>query len=98
MSALSAKAAAGDIIVVQDFTFDAPKTKAFLNVLKNLKADGGRSLTVTGDHDKTLYMSCRNLPNAEIISAKDLNTYQVVKAGKVLIAESAVTALVSNHE
>jgi large subunit ribosomal protein L4 len=95
-SALSAKAAAGHIIIVEDFTFDAPKTKAFVSVLKSLNADTGRSLTVTGDHDKTLYMSCRNIENAEIVNAKDITTYQVVKAGKVLIAESAVAVLIEN--
>ncbi len=97
MSALSAKAASGNIIVFEDFTFDAPKTKSFANVLKALKADTSRSLTVTGQHDKTLYLSCRNIENAEITTAKDLNTYQVVKAGKVLIALSAVNQLVENH-
>jgi large subunit ribosomal protein L4 len=92
-SALSAKAAAGQIVVVEDFTFDAPKTKQFIKVLNSLKASEGRSLTVTGAHDKMLYMSCRNIENAEIITAQDLNTYQIVKAGKVVLSVSALNAL-----
>lgn len=92
-SALSAKVKSGDLIVVEDFTFDAPKTKAFIGVLSSLKADAGRSLTVTGNYDQMLYLSCRNVPNAEIITAQDLNTYQVMKAGKLVISESAVPVL-----
>jgi large subunit ribosomal protein L4 len=92
-SALSAKAKSGDIIVVEDFTFDAPRTKSFLSVLNSLNANEGRSLTVTGGYDKTLYMSCRNIQKAEIIAAKDLNTYQLLKAGKIVISVSALSAI-----
>jgi large subunit ribosomal protein L4 len=93
-SALSVKAKAGDLIIVEDFTFDAPKTKQFIAILTNLNANAGRSLTLTGEYNKTLYMSCRNIEHAEIVVAKDVNTYQLIKAGKVVIAESAVTALI----
>jgi large subunit ribosomal protein L4 len=92
-SALSVKAAAGQIVVVEDFTFDAPKTKQFIKLLNSLKVSDGRSLTVTGAHDKTLYMSCRNIENAEIITAQDLNTYQIMKAGKVVLSVSALSVL-----
>lgn len=89
-SALSAKAKDGNIIVVEDFKFDAPKTADFRNILAALKADAKRSLTVLGGYDKTLYLSCRNLPNAEITPAQDLNTYQILKANNIVIAESAI--------
>ncbi len=89
-SALAAKALDGAIMVIEDFTFDAPKTSAFKNILSALQLTGKRTLTVLGDYDKTLYLSCRNLPLTEMAPAKDLNTYQIMKAAKIVIAESAV--------
>ncbi|TNE64828.1 MAG: 50S ribosomal protein L4 [Bacteroidetes bacterium] len=88
-SALSAKAKAGSIIVVEDFTFEQPQTKAFNAILQALNA-AKKSLTVTGEHNKELYLSCRNLPNADIAPAKDLNTYQIMRAGTLILAESAI--------
>ena len=95
-SALSAKAASGAIMVVEDFTFDAPKTKAFHNMLLALNVADKRSLTVTGAYDKMLYLSCRNIDKAEIAPATDLNTYQIMKAGTLVISESAVVAIAEN--
>lgn len=89
-SALSAKAKAGSIIVVEDFTLEQPKTKDFRAFLNALNVADKKPLTVTGDYDKTLYLSCRNLPQAEITPAKDLNTYQIVRAGTLILAESAI--------
>lgn len=89
-SALSAKAKDGSIVVVEDFTFDAPKTASFRNILTALKASEKRSLTVLGAYDKTVYLSCRNLPKAEIMPAQDLNTYQILKANSIVITESAI--------
>ena len=100
-SALSAKAGAGDIMIVEDFTFDAPKTRELVGVLANLKLQNQKVLLVTGDHDLTLHLAGRNIPGAEVMEAKDINTYQVLKAGKVLLSESAVspiTLMLSNAQ
>ena len=95
-SALSAKAAAGNIMVVEDFKLDAPKTKDFQNILNALKVADKKPLTVLSDYDKTLYLSCRNIEKASIAPAADLNTYQIMQAGAVVIAESAIEIIKEN--
>lgn len=95
-SALSAKAKAGNIIVVEDFTLESPKTKEFRNILSALKVADKKPLTVTGDYDKTLYLSCRNIEKASIAPATDLTTYQIMQAGAVVIAESAIEKIKEN--
>jgi large subunit ribosomal protein L4 len=95
-SALSAKAKAGNIIVVEDFTLESPKTKEFRNILSALKVADKKPLTVTGDYDKTLYLSCRNIEKASIAPATDLTTYQIMQAGAVIIAESAIEKIKEN--
>lgn len=89
-SALSAKAQAGNIVVVEDFNFETPRTKDFSALLRALNLGDKKTLTVTGAYDKTLYLSCRNLPQAEIAPATDLNTYQIMRAGALVLAESAI--------
>ncbi len=89
-SALSAKARAGNIIVVEDFTFELPKTRDFRNFLLALQVADQKPLTVTGEYNNILHLSCRNLPQAEVAPAKDLNTYQIMRAGKLILAESAI--------
>ena len=89
-SALSAKAKAGSIIVVEDFVFELPKTQEFRNILLALQVADKKPLTVTGEYNNTLYLSCRNLPQADITPAKDLNTYQIMRAGAIVLAESAI--------
>jgi len=95
-SALSAKAQAGTIVVVEDFTLESPKTKDFLNILNALKVADKKPLTVLGDYNKTLYLSCRNIEKASIAPAKDLNTYQIMQAGAVVITESAIEKIIEN--
>lgn len=88
-SALSLKAANGGIKVIEDFTFDAPKTKEFNKVLSNLELEG-RTLMVIGDYDKNLLLSSRNLARTGVVVASDLNTYQIMKAKTLIVAESAI--------
>jgi large subunit ribosomal protein L4 len=95
-SALSAKAKAGAVVVVEDFTFDAPKTKQFQAILAALKVADKKPLTVLSAYDKTLYLSCRNIEKASIAPATDLNTYQIMQAGTVVIAESAIAKIKEN--
>ena len=97
-SALSAKAQSGAIVVVEDFSFDSPKTSAFLDILRSLNVADKKPLTVLGEYDKTLYLSCRNLEKAVIAPATDLNTYQIMNAGAVIITESAVQKITENCE
>ena len=97
-SALSAKAQAGSIMVVEDFSFEAPKTSAFLEILRSLNVADKKPLTVLREYDKTLYLSCRNLEKASIAPASDLNTYQIMNAGTVVITESAVQMIKENCE
>ena len=92
-SALSSKAAEGGILIVEDFTFDAPKTSQFASVLQNLSLSGNKVLFVTAELDKTLYLSGRNLPKTKIMEAKDLNTYDVLNAKKIVLAESSIRTL-----
>lgn len=95
-SALSAKAQAGNIIVVEDFTFDAPKTQAFYQILRSLNVAEQKPFTILGAYDKNVYMSCRNLAKAGIAPASDVNTYQILNAGKLILVESAIEKLTEN--
>lgn len=89
-SVLSAKANDGNILVVEDLSFDAPKTKDFLNVLSSLKVADEKTLFVTPDYNKEVYLSSRNLPKSQVVSAADLNTYEIINASKLVLVEGAV--------
>lgn len=91
VSALSYKAKENSILVVEDFTLDAPKTKEYVAFKKNLNiAEGTRSLLVLPGVDKNLYLAARNLQRTELVSAADINTYGVLKAKTLVIFESAL--------
>lgn len=92
-SVLSAKAQENSIIVVEDFTFDAPKTAQYRGMLESFKVSGKKSLVMIADHDKNVSLSGRNIPNSEVIKATDFNVYQVLNATTVLISESAVNKI-----
>lgn len=89
-SALSSKAADGNVIVIEDFSFDKPHTKSYVNILKSLNIGSKRSLHVIRDYDKTMLLSMRNVQRAELAVVNDLNTYQILKAGKLIFSEGAV--------
>ncbi len=93
ISALSAKAAKNEIIVVEDFTFDSPKTKEFIGVLNNLSAGGKKSLLVLNDYDNNLYLSSRNIAKSSVVNAKDLNTYEILNAQSLILSEGSVNKL-----
>lgn len=92
-SALSAKAQADAIIVVEDLNFDAPKTKEFVNFAKNIKVAGKRTVFVLANENKNVYLSARNVKGADVQSISGLNTYRVLNAGVVVFAESALSAI-----
>lgn len=89
-SALSAKAAEGSIVVVEDFNFEAPKTKEFVNFTKNLKLEGSKILVVLASQNKNVYLSARNIQNVNIMTASQLNTYSILNNKVIVMAESAV--------
>lgn len=92
-SALTVKAHDGQITVVENFTFEAPKTKAFIKMANDLKLEGKKILVVTTTPDNNLYLSLRNVPNAKMVSAKDLNTYTVMNHNALVLTEEAVNTL-----
>lgn len=92
-SALSYQAKENGIIVVQDFTLEAPKTKDFLNIVKNLKVEGKKVLVVLPTEDKNVYLSARNLKEAQVMGAANINTYKILNADAVIIAESSLETI-----
>ena len=92
-SALSYKAQENAIVVVEDFTFEAPKTKEFVNVAKNLKVDGRKMLVVLPEVNKNVYLSARNLQRTEIMTASALNTYKVLNADVLVVTENSLKAI-----
>ncbi|MDF1694714.1 MAG: 50S ribosomal protein L4 [Saprospiraceae bacterium] len=92
-SAFSHKATNGNISVIEDFSFDAPKTKDFKAVLSNLDLAGKKSLFITSDHNSNVYISSRNIQRTQVVSVDEVNTYQILNANSVVIAEGAVQKL-----
>lgn len=89
-SALSYKAQDGAIVVVEDFNFEAPKTKSFIDVVNNLKVADKKVLVVLPEANKNVYLSARNLQGAKVAIASDINTYGVLNAGVMVVTENAL--------
>lgn len=89
-SALSDKAKNEAIVMVENFTFEAPKTKKFLELRSNLQLSDKKLLVVLGESNKNIYLSSRNLPKVKVVNAIDLNTYDILNASCLLIQESAI--------
>ena len=92
-SALTYKAQDNAIVVVEDFSFDAPKTKEFVNLLKNLQVADKKSLLVLLEQNKNVYLSSRNLTGANVITVSELNTYKVLDNKALVLTESTVAAI-----
>ena len=92
-SALAYKAQANNIVVVEDFAFEVPKTKEFVNVVNNLKVAGKKLLMVLPEANKNVYLSARNLERTNLAIASALNTYAVLNAETVVVTESALKAI-----
>jgi len=95
-SALSMKANDNSIVVVEDFSFDTPKTKNFIEVLKALGLEGKKSLIVLGDSNKNVYLSSRNLKASEVVSASELSTYKILNANNIVFLEGSLEGIESN--
>ena len=89
-SALSYKAQESAIIVVEDFVMEAPKTKDFVNITKNLKVEGKKTLVVLPESNKNVYLSARNLKGAEVMLASMINSYKVLNSDMLVITESSL--------
>ena len=97
-SALSMKAKGDALTVVENFTFEAPKTKSFLSVLSALGLNEKKSLFVVGDYDKNVYLSSRNLTGVKVVNCSELSTYDIMNASAIVMSEGAiekVTAILS---
>ena len=92
-SALTYKAQENGIIVVEDFNYETPKTKQFIELMKNLKVEGKKVLVLMPADDKTVYLSARNLQKAEVMGAAKLNAYKTMNADVVVMCESAVKTI-----
>ena len=92
-SALTYKAQNNQIMVIEDIKFDAPKTKEFVNITRNLKLEGQKLLLVLNGQERNLYLSLRNVPTASVITASDINTYRVLDNRMILVTESSVETL-----
>jgi large subunit ribosomal protein L4 len=95
-SALSMKANDKAIMVLEDLTFDAPKTKDFTAVLKSLGLENKKSLFVLGELNNNVYLSSRNLKGAEVITASELNTYKIMNANSVVLLEGSLEGIETN--
>ncbi len=95
-SALTYKAQESALIVVENFTFEAPKTKSMLEIINNLKIAGKKSLFVLPGADKVVYLSDRNVERVDVMHANALNTYQVLNADVMVLTEGAVDVINEN--
>jgi large subunit ribosomal protein L4 len=95
-SALSYKANDKSITILDDVKMDNPSTKEYVSFLNGLSLAGDRSLLVTAASDKNITLSARNIPNAEVIEADNINTYSILKAKNVIFTEEAVNKIVEN--
>ena len=92
-SALSLKAQNNAIVVVEDFDFEAPKTKQFSEILKNLQLADKKLLFVLPGQNKNVYLSARNLQKVNIVSASDINTYKIMDCSEIVFTESSIAAI-----
>jgi len=97
-SALSYKAKENKIIVLEDFSFEAPKTSQMVKMSANLNIMNKKSLIVLPEQNKNIYLSSRNLQDVEVVTVSDINTYNIMKASTLVLTESAVDVLQSTFE
>jgi large subunit ribosomal protein L4 len=92
-SALTYKVKNKQMMVVEDFSMETPKTSEFANIQKNLKIDDKKSVFVIPERNKNLYLSSRNLENSKVITLSELNTYEIMNASALLFIESSLDVL-----
>jgi large subunit ribosomal protein L4 len=97
LSALAYKAKANNVVVVEDFSLEAPKTKEFVQINKNLKIDDKKSLFVLTEQNKTIYLSSRNLKGKQVVTLSNLNTYDIMNASVLVFMESTINLLQNSN-
>ncbi len=95
-SALSLKVNESNLVVVEDFTFETPNTKNFINVLKSLGLENKKSLFVLGDTNKNVYLSSRNLKKSNVVTTSELSTYAILNAKSLVLLEGSVDGIEAN--
>ncbi|NNL02966.1 MAG: 50S ribosomal protein L4 [Eudoraea sp.] len=95
-SALSLKNQDKAIMVVEDFNFDSPKTKDFIQVLKSLGLENKKSLFVLGDSNNNVYLSSRNLKGYEVVTNSELSTYKILNANQIVLLEGSIEGIEAN--
>jgi large subunit ribosomal protein L4 len=96
-SALAYKAKSNSIMILEDFTLEAPKTREFVGISKNLKVDGKKSLLVLEKYDRNIALASRNIQESKTILVNNLNTYDIMNAGILIFMESSLNVLQSNE-
>jgi large subunit ribosomal protein L4 len=97
-SALSYKASTNNIIVLEDFSLEAPKTSEIVKMENNLNLTDKKSVFVLAEQNKNIYLSSRNLQGVEVVIVSELNTYKIMRASTLILAESAVDVLQATFE
>ncbi|RZJ76405.1 MAG: 50S ribosomal protein L4 [Flavobacterium sp.] len=95
-SAFAIKAQESNLIVLEDFTFDAPNTKNFINVLKALGLENKKSLFVLGESNNNVYLSSRNLKGSSVVTSSELSTYAILHANNLVLLEGALEGIEEN--
>ncbi|NBL63741.1 50S ribosomal protein L4 [Flavobacterium sp. NST-5] len=95
-SAFSIKAKESNITILEDFTFDTPNTKNFINVLKALGLENKKSLFVLGDTNKNVYLSSRNLKSSNVVTSSELSTYAILNANNLVLLEGSLEGIEEN--
>ncbi len=97
-SALSYKAKEEAIMMLEPFTMDAPKTKDFIKILDAIKANGRKTLIVLPENSKNIYLSSRNLPEAQVITVDEINTYAILNANKLVLVDGVQDIIASRRK
>ena len=92
-SVLSSRVKENNVSIIEDFTFDAPKTKSYLTFLGALSLTGSKTLFIIPTYDDNVYLSARNIPRTKVLSADEVSTYDLINADKILISEGAVSKI-----
>ena len=97
-SALSYKVKGNALTVVEPFTMEAPKTKEFINILDNLKANGRKTLVILPENSNNIYLSSRNLPEASVITVDEINTYALMNSNHIVMVDGVQDILVERRK
>ena len=96
--ALSQRAGEGKIVIVENFTFESPKTSQFIDVMSKFEVGNQRHLVVLPDYDNNVYLSGRNVKKAAVKKASDLSVYEILKAGKIIMADGALDQIKEQYK